>query len=274
VVADSVEGLAEVFRQVVCDRLWTGSLAYSGRMERADLLRRLAARGADADPARCVELAARLGMLVPDLLVVAGHPVAGDLLPPERDARVMKEFAYRATFCDHAQMAALVDFIRMPPSEAPEPPLPRAAPRNVYWRPEASYLSTVLYGLIRNRGFGPRELPFMGLSQSTIFGLLSGRTTAQEHRRFQLSAMAGPLGWKLEDLLAVAGEPTSERGRFVMHCHHLGQVFVAAIGLTTGQLIEAAKQADRLSGRVNRAWRPFSHGSAIACPDLTGVSFT
>jgi hypothetical protein len=241
-------------------------------MERAALLGGLAARGADADPARCAELAARLGMLVSDLLVVAGHPVVGDLLPSERDARVMKEFAYRATFCDHAQMAALVDFIRLPPSEPPDPPLPPAAPGNVYWRPEASYLATVLYGLFRNRGFGPRELPFMGLSQSTIFGLLSGRTTAREHRWFQLSAMAGPLGWKFEDLLAVAGEPFSERGRYVMHCHHLGQVFVAAIGLTTGQLIEAAEQADRLSGRVQQgAWRPFSHGCAIACPDLTEV---
>lgn len=256
----------------MCYRLWTCSPAYNGRVERAALLRRLAARGADADPARCAELAAKFGMLVPDLLVVAGHPVVGDLLPPERDARVMKEFAYRATFCDHAQMAALVDFIRLPPSAPPDPALPPAAPSKVYWRPEASYLATVLYGLIRNRGFGPRELPFMGLSQSTIFGLLSGRTTAHEHRWFQLSAMAGPLGWKFEDLLAVAGEPFSERGRYVMHCHHLGQVFVAAAGLTTGQLMEAAKQADRLSGRVNQgAWRPFSHGCAMACPDLTGV---
>ena len=62
--------------------------AYSGRMERAEILRDLAARGADTDPARCAELAARLGMLVSDLLVVARHPVPADLVPPERDARV------------------------------------------------------------------------------------------------------------------------------------------------------------------------------------------
>lgn len=214
-----------------------------------------------------------LGMLVSDLLVVAGHPVPADLLPPTRDARVMEEFAYRAAFCDHAQMAALVDFIRLPPSAAPDPSLPPVAPRKVYWRPEASYLATVLDGLIRDRGFGPWELPFMGLSKSTIFGLLSGRPTEHEHRWFQLSNMAGPLGWKFEDLLAVASEPRSERKRYVMHCHHLGQVFVAAIGLTTGQLIEAAKQADRLSGRPNQgAWRPGSHGFATECPDLTEVA--
>jgi hypothetical protein len=224
-------------------------------------------RGTDTDPARCAELAPTLGMLVSDLLVVAGHPVPADLLPPERDARVMKEFAYRASFCDHAQLAALVDFIRLPPIAAPDPSPPPAAPRKVYWRPEASYLATVLYGLILNRGFGPRELPFMGLSMSTVFGLLSGRPA--ERRWFQLSNIAGPLGWKFEDLLAVAGEPLSERKRHVMHCHHLGQVFMAAIGLTTGQLIEAAKQADRLSGRPNQgAWMPASLGFATECRDL------
>lgn len=245
-------------------------------MERADLLRDLAARGTDTDPARCAELAAKLGIPVSDLLVVAGHPVPVDLRPPKRDARVMKEFAYRASYCDHAQMAALVDFIRLPPSAAPDPSLPPTASRKVYWRPEASYLATVLDGLIRNRGFTPWELPFMGLSMSTIFGLLSGRSTSgrsteHKHLWFQLSQMAGPLGWKFEDLLAVAG-PLPERERYVMHCHHLGQVFVAAIGLTTGQLIEAAKQADQLSGqRYQGAWRPFSHGFVRECPDLSEV---
>lgn len=257
-------------RQGRARRFWRGLPAYSDRMERADLLRDLAARGADTDPARCAGLAARLGMLVSDLLVVAGHPVPADLVPPERDARVMKEFAYRASLCDHAQMSALADFIRLPPGAAPLLALPPAAPRPVYWRPEASYLATVLDGLIRNRGFGPRELPFMGLSMSTIFGLLSGRAAAHEHRWFQLSAMAGPLSWRFEDLLAVAGEPFAERKRYVVHCHHLGQVFVAAIGLTTGQLAEAARQADRLSGRVSQgAWRPVSQGFARECPDLT-----
>lgn len=166
-------------------------------------------------------------------------------------------------------MAALADFIRLPPGAAPVPSLPPAAPRPVYWRPEAGYLAAVLGKLIRNRGFGPRELPYTGPSMSTIFGLLSGRAAAHEHRWFQLSALAGPLGWRFEDLLAVAGEPFSERKRHAMHCHHLGQVFVAAIGLTAGQLAEAARQADRLSGRVSQgAWRPVSQGSARECPDL------
>jgi hypothetical protein len=210
-------------------------------------------------------------VLVSDLLVVAGHPVPADLRPPERDPRVLKEFAYRAAYCDHVQMAALVDFIRLPPETAPDPSLPPPAPRKVHWRPEASYLATVLDGLMRNRGFTPWELPFMGLSMSTVFGLLSGRPAEQQHRWFQLSQMAGPLGWKFEDLLAVTGEPVPERRGYAMHCHHLGQVFVAAIGLTTGQLIEAAKQADRLSGRQNQgAWRPAPGGFASQCPDLTG----
>ena len=209
-------------------------------------------------------------MLESDLLVVAGHPVPAGLLPPERDARIMKEFAYRASFCDHAQMAALVDFIRLPPEPAPVPSLPPAVPRRAFWRPEAGYLATVLDGLIRNRGFSPWELPFMALSMSTIFGLLSGRSAEQRHRWFQLSNIAGPLAWRFEDLITVAGEPFPEDKRYMMHCHHLGQVFVAAIGLTTGQLIEVAKQADQLSGRANQgAWRPVSEGFATECPDLT-----
>jgi hypothetical protein len=58
-----------------------------------------------------------------------------------------------------------------------------------------------------------------------------------------------------------------------MHCHHLGQVYVEAIRLTTGQLIEAAKQADRLSERRNQgAWRPGSDGFAKECPDLTDLA--
>jgi hypothetical protein len=237
-------------------------------MERADLLRDLAAHGADTDPARCAELAASLGMLVSDLLVIAGHPVPADLLPPERDARVTREFGYRAASCDHAQMAALVDFIRRAPDTAPIPLMPPEPPRKVFWHPERNYLATVLDGLIRNRGFAPNELPFMGLSMSTIYGALSGRPAEHEHRWFQLSQMAGPLGWKFEDVLAVAGEPLPERRPYRMHCHHLGQVFVAAIGLTTGQLIEAVREADRLSGRRNQgAWRPVSDGFASQCPD-------
>ena len=54
-----------------------------------------------------------------------------------------------------------------------------------------------------------------------------------------------------------------------MRCHHLGQVYIAAIHLTTEQLIEAAKQADRLSVREDQgAWRPVCDGFAKQCPDL------
>lgn len=210
-------------------------------------------------------------MLVSDVLVIAGHPVPADLLPPERDARVMREFGYRAASCDHSQMAALVDFIHRPPDTAPVPLMPPEPPRKVFWHPERSYLATVLDGLIRNRGFTPYELPFMALSMSTVTMMLSGRPAEPGHRWFQLSQMAGPLGWRLGDLLAVAGDPLPEHKASRMHCHHLGQVFVAAIGLTTGQLIEAAREANRLSGRRNQgAWRPVSDGFARQCPDLAG----
>jgi len=58
-----------------------------------------------------------------------------------------------------------------------------------------------------------------------------------------------------------------------MHCHHLGRVYVAAIPLTTTQLIEAAKQADRLSARPDQGvWRPVAQGFAKECPDLADDS--
>ena len=45
-------------------------------------------------------------MLASDLMVIAGHPVPAELRPPERDRQVVREFAYRVTFCDHPQMGA------------------------------------------------------------------------------------------------------------------------------------------------------------------------
>jgi hypothetical protein len=60
------------------------------------------------------------------------------------------------------------------------------------------------------------------------------------HRLQQLSAVAGPLGRTLPDLFAVADEPYSEELRPMLHCHHLGRVFAAAVPLTTAQLIETA----------------------------------
>ncbi len=241
-------------------------------MERTDILRDLVAHGTDTDPARCVELAAELGMLASDLLVVAGHPVPADLLPPERDPQVLKEFAYRATYCDHAQMAALADFIHSLPTTDPQLSSSPAGPRKVYAQSDAPRFAKVLDGLIRNRGFGLRELPFMGLSLSTVYGALKS-DGHNEHRWFRLSQMAGPLGWKFLDLLAVADEPFSDRPRYAVHCHHLGRVYVAAIRLTTDQLIMAARQADRLSVREDQgAWRPVSNGFVKECPDLTRLS--
>ncbi len=245
---------------------------HKSHMERADILKDLVARCSDTDPARCMEIAADLGLLASDLLAVAGHPVPVELLPPERDARVMKEFAYRVSYCNHAQMAALMDFIRGLPVAAPEPsptPVPR---RKVYAHPDAGHFATVLDGLMRNRGFGPKELPFMGLSLSTIYGSMLTRDRRNEHRWFQLSNMAGPLGWRFEDLVAVADEPPSEHPRYAMHCHHLGQVYVEAIRMTTAQLIEVIRQADQLSERPDQgAWRPVAPGFAAECPDLADL---
>jgi hypothetical protein len=241
-------------------------------VERADILRDLVARGTDTDPARCAELAAELGVPASDLLVVAGHTVPKRLLPPPRDAKVMKEFAYRVSYCDHAQMAALIDFIRALPCADPGPSPPSAEPRKVYAQPYAGHFASLFEGLIRIRGFGPRDMPFMGLSLSTIYGMLS-LDRHNEHRWFQLSNVAGPLGWKFRDLLAVADEPFSDRPAYALHCHHLGQVYVAAIRLRTGQLIEAAKQADRLSARPDQgAWRPVSNGFAKECPELNDLA--
>jgi len=239
-------------------------------MERSDILSDLAQRGPDTAPERCAKIAADLDLLTSDTLTIAGHPVPAELLPPQRDARVMKEFAYRASYCNHAQMAALTDFIRTLPA-APADPSPPAEPdRKVYAAANAGHFAAILDGLMRNRGFGPKELPFMGLSLATIYGSMLTHDRRDEHRWFQLSNMAGPLGWRFEDFTAIADEPPSERARYAMHCHHLGQVYIAAIHHTTEQLIEITKEADRLSERPDQgAWRPVANGFAKECPDLT-----
>lgn len=242
-------------------------------MERADVLRDLAKAGVGADPKYVVNLATEVGMLASDLLVVAGHPVPAALLPPQRDAKVLKEFAYRASYCNHGQMAELEDFIRALPAVACDSAAPCVEPRKVYARPEASRFAVVLDGLMANRGFGPRELPFMVLSLSTIRAAV-GLDQRDEHRWPRLDKLAGPLGWMLEDLLSVADEPSSTRPRWAIHCHHLGRVYMAAIPLTTAQLVEAGKQADRLSARPDQgAWRPVSQGFAKECPDLERSAF-
>lgn len=242
-------------------------------MERSEILRDLAEHGTGTDPERCTQIAAELGLLTSDALAIAGQPVPARLLPPQRDARVMKEFAYRTSYCNHTQMAALIDFIRTRPATPADPPTPASPERKVYAQPGAGPFAAVLDGLMRNRGFGPKELPFMGLSLSTIYGSMLTYDRRDEHRWFQLSNMAGPLGWRFEDLTAIAHEPPSDRPRYAMHCHHLGQVYIAAIRHSTEQLIEIARQADRLSQRPDQgAWCPVAHGFAKECPDLSSLA--
>jgi hypothetical protein len=106
-------------------------------------------------------------------------------------------------------------------------------------------------------------MPFTGLSKSTINGMLKeGRRNLQ-----QLKAMAGPLGWRFEDLAAVAGEPLGTFNDCSVLCRHAGRVYVAAIPLTADQLKRAAVEADRLSGRIDHgAWQPVVM-EADPCPD-------
>lgn len=237
---------------------------YLPHTERAIILSSLAASGSDTAPQRLTELAAEFGVLAADLLVVAGHPVPTELLSSERDARVMRQFAYRVSYCDHSQLAALEAIVRsLPRVAAPEPfvqPMLRGR------RPAESRFAAVLAALIRNRGFGIRELPFMGLSLSTLHGMV-WRWDPSPHRRQQLSAVAGALGCTLPDLFAVADEPYSEELRPMLH--HLGRVFEAAVPLTTAQLIEVSEEAGRLSFRVDHGVRqPVSQGFAEECPDF------
>ncbi|MFJ7497660.1 hypothetical protein ACIQZB_42480 [Streptomyces sp. NPDC097727] len=137
-----------------------------------------------------------------------------------------------------------------------------------YHRLAETRFAAVLGGLIRNRGFGIRELPFTGLSLSTLHGMV-WRWQPIPHWRQQLHAVAGLLGWILPDLFAVVDEPYSEELLPVPHCRHLGRVFAAAVPLTTTQLIETAEEADRLSVREDHGVRqPVSQGFAEECPDL------
>ncbi|MGW2826225.1 hypothetical protein ACWC24_35350 [Streptomyces sp. NPDC001443] len=186
---------------------------------------------------------------------------------PERDAKVLRQFAYRVSFCDHSQLAALEAFVRsLPRAAAPQPFVQPPWPG---LRPAETRFATVLGELIRNRGFGIRELPFTELSLSTLYKM-ARRWDPSPHRRHQPCASAGPLGWTLPDLFAVADEPYSEELRPILRCHHLGRVFTAAVPLTTAQLIESAQEADRLSMRENHgAWQPVPQGSAAECPDLS-----
>ncbi|MFI6903949.1 hypothetical protein ACIBKY_21985 [Nonomuraea sp. NPDC050394] len=224
-------------------------------MPRAEMLSKLAIEGRRYDLARLREVAEELDLPIADTLAVAGLSVPARLLPPPRDHRALREFAYRVTHCDHAQLASLEAYVaRLAPADvAQEDGVPTASA-------EAGF-ANILAGLIRNRGFGVMELPFTGLSRSTINGMLSGR----RHTLQQLKAISGPLGWKFEYLAAVAGEPLEAFNDCSVLCRHVGKVYVAAIPLTTEHLIDACAEADRVSGRrYTGAWQPWA---GPRCPD-------
>lgn len=163
-------------------------------MTRAEALRDLVARGRQFDAARLHTLADELGLPLSDILVIAGHPVPAHLLPPARDREILEEFAYRVTFCDHARLEALENYVSClalsNPASAPEGPEDAEATASGMDR-----FARIFSGFLRNRGFGVRELPFAGLSRVTVKGMMgSGWPKLQ-----QLNAMAGPLGWSVED---------------------------------------------------------------------------
>jgi hypothetical protein len=231
---------------------------YGIAMSRTEVLRGLLANGRGYDPSRLEEIATELRLPLADVLVVGGHPVPGRLLPPNRDNEIMRKFAYRVTFCNHPQLAALREFLLALPQEgtAPEPwPARDPADRDPF--------PAILQGLMHNRGFGVREFPFVALSISTIRGMLGGAW----HHLAQLQKVAGPLCWSTQDLATLAGEPMRRIDHGPMFCHHVGAVFLAAVPCTSEQLVRAAREADQLSAREDQgAWQPVSQG-IYDCPD-------
>ncbi|MEV6581886.1 hypothetical protein AB0M92_27400 [Streptomyces sp. NPDC051582] len=236
-------------------------------MERTDILGKLVTNGTVTTPEALTELASEFDIPAADLLVIAGHPVPADLLPPERNGGLAKEFAHRVSHCDHAQLAELERFVRSRPRLKASRPF--VQPTSPYVTPAESGLGAVLNGLIRNRGFGVRELPFVALSRSTLHRMVEDWGPSP-HRRHQVCAMAGVLGWRLSDLFAVFGEPYSPDFRPTVLCRHAGRVFEAAVPLSEAQVAECAREAERLSARVSRgAWRPVSQGFVEECPDFS-----
>ena len=231
-------------------------------MARAEVLHDLVVNGRGHSHERLHELANSLGLLAADVFVIAGQPVPACLLPPARDPKVFSEFTYRVTFCNHAQLAALESFVLSLPQASAEPA--SAVPYDAIAAPPGTdRFPGIFDGLMRNRGLGVRNMPFTGLSQSTIRGMVSGRWYSVH----QLRAMAGPLGWTFEDLIAVAGQPLGNWAVGGTLCRHVGKVYVAAIPLTSGQLFQAAVEADRLSGREDHgAWKPWN-SDPDPCPD-------
>jgi hypothetical protein len=230
-------------------------------MQRSDVLRHLAAGGADAE--RCARVAAELGLPEADMLLVAGLPVPERLLPPERLG--LREFAYRVTYCDHERLAALTTFVAGLPDLRPHGQGTWIGPSR-HLPPDPADFARILDGLIAARGFTVRELPFTGLSRATIHGMVA---TSRPGRFWSQSvhAMAGVLGWAFEDLAALADVELDGFGVCGELCRHVGQVFTAAVPLTTEQLALAVAEADRLSAREDQgAWRPVVYGRLRECP--------
>src|SRR6266540_964197 len=234
-------------------------------MTRTDVLRDLLDHGRDYDMPRLEQLAAALGLPVADVLVVAGHPVQGRLLPPDRDGDVVRAFAYRVTFCNHPQLAALREFLRALPDvgAAPESrPARDLADRDPF--------PAILQGLMDNRGFGV----YMSSRSSGCRGAPSWACCAGSGTGW-CSYTRWPGRW---DGVWRTWPPSRARNctsqcHFPMLCHHVGAVFVAAVPRTTEQLVHTAREADRLSAREDHgAWQPFSEG-IDDCPDWPSGSW-
>ncbi|MFF4341908.1 hypothetical protein ACFY00_18480 [Kitasatospora sp. NPDC001540] len=244
--------------------------------ERLAALRALATEGSALPPGRLAALAAELDLPLADLYVVAGREVPDELLPPEREDRVLRGFAERVSHCDHGQLAAIEAYVRaLPP--VPDAPRPTAPPpffagpggaRRAEPPPAERGFAVTLLGMFRNRGFSLGSLPFMGLSRSTVTGLVRSWVPNQ-HRRYQLLGLTGPLGWPLPELFALAGEPWSPAFRPHSPCRHTGRVYAAAAHLTTAQLAVAAEEVARLKPDLPcGVWQPVSEGHVAECPDF------
>lgn len=235
-------------------RVWCPTVTAVTRVE---LLRELRDNGRRFTTSRLEKCAGELDLPLADVLVVAGQAVPGHLLPPDRDLNVLRAFAYRVTYCNHTQLAELQRFVSaLPNLGTPPEPRPARSPT------DRDPFPAVLQGLMDNRGLGLREFPFVGLSLSTIRGMLGGAW----HRLPQLQAVAGPLGWRTADLAVLAGEQIHPLDHGPILCQHYGAVYLAAVHCTTDQVVRAARMADQLSARKDHgAWQPVSYG-VDECP--------
>lgn len=101
-------------------------------MTRTDVLQDLAGNGRDYRSERLHELAVELDLLVSDVfvfafvfVVVVVVVVAGrtppHMVPPTRDPKVLRDFTYRVTYCEHASLAPLEEFVSALALAAPAP---------------------------------------------------------------------------------------------------------------------------------------------------------